>query len=107
MLWAVAIAIVLIASCGAAADYDAQRERMVKEQIASRDVTDMRVLAAMRKVPRHEFVPEKVRSSAYADSPLPICHGQTISQPYIVALMTELVQIKPGGNATKIGRAHV
>jgi len=103
MPWVVTIVIILIASRGVAADYDAQRERMVKEQIASRDVTDPHVLAAMRKVPRHEFVPEKARSSAYADSPLPIGHGQTISQPYIVALMTELVQLKPGGNALEVG----
>ena len=79
------------------------RERMVAEQIASRDVTDPRVLAAMRKVPRHEFVPPEQRESAYEDRPLPIGHGQTISQPYIVALMTQLAKPKPTDRALEIG----
>lgn len=66
------------------------REEMVRDQIASRDVRDPRVLDAMRRVPRHELVPADLRSEAYDDHPLPIGHEQTISQPYIVALMTEL-----------------
>jgi len=71
-----------------------QRARlsMVADQIAARGVKDARVLDAMRAVPRHEFVPTTVREDAYVDSPLPIGHGQTISQPYIVALMTELAR---------------
>jgi protein-L-isoaspartate(D-aspartate) O-methyltransferase len=69
---------------------EAAREHMVAEQIEARGVTDRRVLAAMRKVPRHEFVPERWRGAAYEDRPLPIGQGQTISQPYIVGLMTEL-----------------
>lgn len=73
-----------------------QRLAMVDEQIAARGVRDPRVLEAMRHVPRHRFVPESLTRKAYADSPLPIGHRQTISQPYIVALMTELV--RPGQN---------
>ena len=65
---------------------------MVRRQIEARGVTDPRVLEAMRVVPRHLFVPAAVRPSAYADHPLPIGHGQTISQPFIVALMTELLE---------------
>lgn len=72
-----------------------ERERMVLEQIEARDVTDPLTLRAMRTVPRHRFVPESRRGQAYSDSPLPIGYGQTISQPYIVAYMTEV--IKPGG----------
>jgi protein-L-isoaspartate(D-aspartate) O-methyltransferase len=74
-------------------DFAALRERMVKEQIVARGVTDSRVLAAMRKVPREEFVPENVRGRSYSDGPVPIGHDQTISQPYIVAFMTE--QLRP------------
>lgn len=81
------------------------RERMVAEQLASphRDITDARVLAAMRKVPRHELVPERYRSRAYDDSPLPIGHGQTISQPYIVAFMTEQLHPQPGEKVLEVG----
>lgn len=80
-----------------------ERERMVREQIAARDVSDARVLAAMRKVPRHLFVPERHRDDAYSDSPAPIGHDQTISQPYIVAKMTELAQVAPGARVLEIG----
>lgn len=73
-------------------DYASERARMVSRQIADRGVSDERVLAAMRKVPRHAFVPESEKRSAYQDTPLPIGEGQTISQPYIVALMTELAR---------------
>jgi protein-L-isoaspartate(D-aspartate) O-methyltransferase len=76
---------------------------MVARQIRARGVKDERVLAAMRKVPREEFVPESVRASAYEDGPLPIGEGQTISQPYIVALMTELLEVKPGDKVLEIG----
>ncbi|MCU0845555.1 MAG: protein-L-isoaspartate O-methyltransferase, partial [Spirochaetes bacterium] len=69
---------------------------MVKKQIESRGVTDKRVLAAMRSVERHRFVPEQQIGAAYEDHPLPIGYGQTISQPYIVALMSELCHL--GGN---------
>jgi len=82
-----------------------QRARlaMVADQIAARGVKDPRVLDAMRAVPRHEFVPLAARGDAYVDSPLPIGHGQTISQPYIVALMTELARPSPGDRALEVG----
>lgn len=70
------------------------REDMVRNQIEARGISDARVLSAMRDVPRCEFVPERMRESAYIDDPLPIGEGQTISQPYIVALMTELLCLR-------------
>jgi protein-L-isoaspartate(D-aspartate) O-methyltransferase len=79
------------------------RAQMVSEQIEARGVHDSRVLAAMRAVPRHRFVPEAQQRYAYADSPLPIEDDQTISQPYIVALMTELAQVKPGDRVLEVG----
>jgi protein-L-isoaspartate(D-aspartate) O-methyltransferase len=72
------------------------REKMVQDQIEARGVADPNVMEAMRAVPRHEFVPDEFLDQAYADHPLPIGHGQTISQPYIVALMTESLQLEPG-----------
>lgn len=83
--------------------YAAARARMVEEQIADRGVEDARVLAAMRRVPRHDFVPSDVVDQAYDDHPLPIGFGQTISQPYIVALMTELLAVRPGSKVLEIG----
>jgi protein-L-isoaspartate(D-aspartate) O-methyltransferase len=80
-----------------------ERLEMVREQIQARGVTDKKVLAAMREVPRHMFVPEHLAAFAYADGPLPIGEGQTISQPYIVALMTELAEIGEGEKALEIG----
>ncbi len=79
------------------------RENMVVSQIEERGVRDERVLAAMRRVERHKFVPEQLRYLAYADSPLPIGEGQTISQPYIVALMTELLELKGSEKVLEIG----
>ncbi len=76
---------------------------MVQDQIAARGVTDERVLAAMRKVPRHEFVPADRREMAYRDHPLPIGHEQTISQPFIVAVMTELAAVGPKSKVLEIG----
>ncbi|OHB81504.1 MAG: protein-L-isoaspartate O-methyltransferase [Planctomycetes bacterium RBG_16_64_10] len=76
---------------------------MVERQLQARDITDARVLAAMARVPRHRFVPPPLRAAAYSDGPLPIGHSQTISQPYIVALMTQLVQPKPGQSALDVG----
>jgi protein-L-isoaspartate(D-aspartate) O-methyltransferase len=70
------------------------RQRMINEQIISRGIHDERVLAALMRVPRHWFVPEEYAHIAYSDSPLPIGNGQTISQPYIVALMTELLELE-------------
>ena len=83
--------------------YAAARARMVDDQIAARGVTDEAVLAAMRKVPRHEFVPPSQRELAYRDHPLPIGHDQTISQPYIVAVMTELAKVGPESKVLEIG----
>ena len=76
---------------------------MVDEQLAARDIKSPRVLDAMRKVPRHEFVPEAYRLGAYSDSPLPIGYNQTISQPYIVAYMTEALEIQPTHTVLEIG----
>ncbi len=81
----------------------ADRRRMVEKHLRGRDITDPRVLDAMGRVPRHRFVPERLKLVAYSDRPLPIGHGQTISQPYIVALMTQLVQPKPQARALDIG----
>jgi len=85
------------------ADLPANYDAMVREQIESRGITDARVLAAMSKVPRHEFVPEHLADVASEDHPLPIGYCQTISQPYIVALMTELLQIQPGAKVLEVG----
>ena len=79
------------------------RERMVETQIRARDVRDAAVLQAMGRVPRHLFVPDDVRRFAYDDRPLPIGRGQTISQPYIVAYMTEALQLAPAHTVLEIG----
>ena len=81
----------------------ADREGMVADQIAGRDVRDVRVLAAMREVPRHRFVHDALQRQAYDDRPLPIGHDQTISQPYIVALMTELARPGRGDRVLEVG----
>jgi protein-L-isoaspartate(D-aspartate) O-methyltransferase len=83
--------------------YRDARERMVREQIEGRGVRDARVLAALRTVPRHLFVPEQMLPYAYTDQPLPIGHRQTISQPYIVAFMTEALELKPKDRVLEIG----
>lgn len=80
-----------------------ERRSMVNDQIRSRGITDERVLVAMEEVPRHLFVPPDMESDAYRDHPLPIGQGQTISQPYIVAGMTALLQLKPGDSVLEIG----
>jgi protein-L-isoaspartate(D-aspartate) O-methyltransferase len=89
-----------------AADADptaADRNRMVRDQIEARGVKSPAVLKAMREVPRHLFVPAAMKSMAYSDSPLPIGYGQTISQPYIVALMTELAGLEPKHRVLEVG----
>src|SRR5947208_1615434 len=86
-----------------APDFAAQRQRMVERQLKARDIKDERVLAAMGRVPREEFVPADERGEAYEDGPLPIGHGQTISQPYIVAFMTEQLRPKPNDRVLEIG----
>lgn len=80
-----------------------ERTEMVEQDIAGRGIEDPDVLSAMRAVPRHRFVPEGWQDSAYADHPLPIGHGQTISQPYVVALMTEALGVDPGDRVLEIG----
>jgi len=84
-------------------DFSKTRQRMVDEQIASRGVTDIRVLNAMNKVPRHLFVEEALHGQAYNDYPLPIGEKQTISQPYMVALMTEALELKGDERVLEIG----
>ena len=84
-------------------DFAQQREQMVETQLESRDIQSERVLEAMKKVPRHLFMPASVRQYAYVDSPVPIGKGQTISQPYIVGLMTQTVDPKPGDRALEVG----
>jgi protein-L-isoaspartate(D-aspartate) O-methyltransferase len=83
--------------------YVALRERMVEEQIEARGVRDARVLEAMRRVPRHRFVPDDRGADAYQDRPLPIGYRQTISQPYVVAAMTELARLEPGAKVLEVG----
>ena len=85
------------------ADLGRARERMVVDQIEARGVRDPLTLGAMRKVPRHLFVPPTAAAEAYADHPLPIGHGQTISQPYIVAFMTEALGLKGGEVVLEVG----
>lgn len=84
-------------------DFREARERMVREQLEGRGLRDAAVLAAFRLVPRHEFVPESARASAYDDCALPLDLGQTISQPYMVAIMTAAGRIQPGSKVLEIG----
>ncbi len=83
--------------------YSEARQRMVREQLVVRGIRDARVLAAMGKVPRHAFVPEALADAAYSDRPLRIGHDQTISQPYIVAAMTELARLEARSRVLEIG----
>jgi protein-L-isoaspartate(D-aspartate) O-methyltransferase len=83
--------------------FAAARTRMVEQQLMARDITDGRVLAAMGRVPRHRFVSAALASRAYADHPLPIGEDQTISQPYVVALMTQLLELTGGERVLEIG----
>jgi protein-L-isoaspartate(D-aspartate) O-methyltransferase len=85
------------------ASFALERLKMVEEQIVTRDVTNTMVLDAMRRVPRHEFVPAEEATLAYADQPLPIGYGQTISQPFIVALMTQLLELKRDDKVLEVG----
>ncbi len=84
-------------------EYAAQRVEMIEKQLRRRGISDAAVLAAMTEVPRHEFVPQELRSHAYDDLPLPIGGGQTISQPYIVAAMTLALHLQPGDRVLEIG----
>ena len=93
----------LICGCRHSEDHRARRESMVRYQIAARGIQDPRILAAMRRVPRHEFVPQNLRPAAYDDRALPIGEEQTISQPYIVALMSEVLELTPDDRVLEIG----
>lgn len=105
---AVAFSLVFLSACSdaappTAADTAEQRKTMVEEQIAARGVSDPATLEAMQTVARHEFLPLRLREEAYGDYPLPIGYGQTISQPYIVAFMTEAIRPQPGEKILEIG----
>src|SRR5437588_12861229 len=101
------VAMLAATACGQrptpASDFGAERQRMVQQQLMARGINDARVLAGMAKVPREEFVPRESRAASYEDGPLPIGHGQTISQPYIVAFMTEQLRPKPNDRVLEIG----
>jgi protein-L-isoaspartate(D-aspartate) O-methyltransferase len=98
------IPFIFLLSLGAQDDaYAGARKHMVINQLAARDISDAKVLEVMGKVPRHLFINVNYRSLAYADRPLPIDEGQTISQPYIVALMTQYLRLKPGDKVLEIG----
>jgi protein-L-isoaspartate(D-aspartate) O-methyltransferase len=100
-------AVIATSGCGqqalTTADFAAQRQRMVDQQLKGRGIQDKRVLAAMAKVPREEFTPVDARADAYEDGPLPIGYDQTISQPYIVAFMTEQLRPKSSDRVLEIG----
>ena len=87
----------------AADPYQARRQTMVERDLKGRGISDQRLLAAMERVPRHLYVTHDLQARAYADHPLPIAEGQTISQPYVVALMTEALQLQPSDRVLEIG----
>lgn len=105
-LTALTLALTLVTTCTSAGDteeYESKRQTMVQTQIQARGIGDSLVLAAMRCVPRHEFVPEEHRNQAYEDHPLPIGEGQTISQPYVVAFMTEALGLDSTSKVLEVG----
>jgi protein-L-isoaspartate(D-aspartate) O-methyltransferase len=107
-LFALLVVLSLLPSCSeaqppAGGDLTTQRHAMVEQQMEARGISDPATLGAMRAVPRHEFLPLRLREEAYGDYPLPIGHGQTISQPYIVAFMTEAIRPQPGEKILEIG----
>lgn len=101
------MAVLVAAGCHqkatSSSEFVAERQRMVQEQLKPRGIHDQRVLAAMAKVPREEFVPENLRDKSYWDNALPIGHDQTISQPFIVAYMTEQLRLQPTDRVLEIG----
>ncbi len=92
-----------IASTGFAQDYEAMRNEMIDQQLKARGINDYQVLNAMQAVERHKYVPDELQQRAYGDHPLPIGHQQTISQPYIVALMTQLLEPSERKKILEIG----
>jgi len=105
LLYCVPALLVLLSAAGSGSGdpYAEMRWGMVEDQIISRGIRDSAVINAMLRIPRHEFVPAKFRESAYNDSPIPIGRGQTISQPYIVALMSEILRPAPGRKILEVG----
>lgn len=105
--WSWCCLILVLAGCSDAkpptGDLAERRQIMVERQIADRGINDPATLTAMREVPRHEFLPARLRDEAYMDYPLPIGHGQTISQPFIVAFMTQAIRPQPGERILEIG----
>jgi protein-L-isoaspartate(D-aspartate) O-methyltransferase len=101
------IAVLVATACGQrpapTSDFAGQRQQMVQRQLMTRGINDQRVLAAMAKVPREEFVAPESRLASYEDGPLPIGYGQTISQPYIVAFMTEQLRPQPSDRVLEVG----
>ena len=102
-----AVAVLAAGGCGQKApppsEFAAQRQQMVQRQLVTRGIKDQRVLAAMAKVPREEFVTTESRAASYEDGPLPIGYAQTISQPYMVAFMTEQLRLKPSDRVLEVG----
>jgi protein-L-isoaspartate(D-aspartate) O-methyltransferase len=105
VLFGSAVLILSFLACDApqSQDFDGQRRAMVEQQLRARDITSARVLDAMRKVPRHLFIPDDHGRDAYGDFPVPIGYGQTISQPYIVAFMTQALDVRPTDRVLEIG----
>ena len=103
VIFALALGTSRLESQPGARSWEAERSRMIDQQLRTRDIWSVPVLDAMRKVPRHAFVLEPQRAMAYSDSPLPIGHGQTISQPYIVAFMTQALDVAPAHRVLEIG----
>jgi len=103
----VLLAMVFTPACSSSAQQDgsfeAARQQMIERDLKDRDITDAAVLQAMCDVPRHRFVPTGMQDQAYADFPLPIGHGQTISQPYVVAFMTQTLEVRPEDTILEIG----
>ncbi|MGM0674607.1 MAG: protein-L-isoaspartate(D-aspartate) O-methyltransferase [Spirochaetota bacterium] len=104
-VFALMVVLIVLVAVGVASAQEREEERrdMVDRHIADEGITDSAVLDAMRTVPRHEFVPEERGGRAYANRPLPIGEGQTISQPYIVAYMTEVLELEPGDRVIEVG----
>jgi len=103
LILAILSSVTLAAQLPAADIYQEQRQAMVQHDIKGRGIRDRQVLAAMEKIPRHLLVEQRYRHNAYADHPLPIGEGQTISQPYVVALMTEALKLRPTDRVLEIG----
>jgi protein-L-isoaspartate(D-aspartate) O-methyltransferase len=103
LIWGIFGCLLLLAQPGGAVDWESQMEIMIRNHLEKRGIQNSEVLKAMRRTPRHLMIPPRVQSFAYADRPLPIGEGQTISQPYVVALMTELLEALPGMKVLEIG----